>query len=701
MESSVYASPTSTPDDRMEALFRPASIALVGASPDIDKISGRPFHFLERFGYQGSLYPVNPKYDELYGLAAYGSVLDIPLPPDLAIVTVPAGGVKDAVHSCIEAGVRSLIVYTGGFAEYSEEGAAIERDLGDEIRPAGVRLLGPNCQGYANLRDGICTTFNAAFAHDVTSKGGNVAWVAQSGALGGAAFRLLEEAGVGLSHWVSTGNELDLTVAECISHFLEDDAIELACGYVEGVRDPMAFLSMGERARELDKLVVLIKGGTTAAGGRATQTHTGRLSSDGAVYRGLFEQAGVVMADSLQDLVAIVTVAAKQGRSWRQGRVAVISNSGGMNALIADKCHDAGLTLPSIGPDTADRVAELLPPFIKVSNPVDLQQGVYTDPERVAGLIRLLHDAGTHNTFAVALHSVYDDLGYDSEALIRSLASLGDAGFGLIVIPFNCQKDFVSRARSAGLVVFEDVGNIGAALSALSGTGPADRSGPPAPTLPLRLLSQADSRRLLEANGIGFGQWSFASSVDEATRAAEAAGFPVAVKVEGVGIGHKSDIGGVALGISSITELETAFELVTEAGRQAGSSVTGVIVEGMAPDGVEVAVGMRRMADLGVVLMFGLGGVLVELLEDVAFRVAPLDQEGAERMVESIKGAALLKGYRGAAPADTGALAQLLVALGRFALDHPEVAEVDLNPVVVLPASEGVVNVDAVVAANG
>ena len=469
---------------------------------------------------------------------------------------------------------------------------------------------------------------------------------------------------------------------------------------MEYVRDPMAFLAMGERARELGKLVVLIKGGTTAVGGRATQTHTGRLSSDGGVYRGLFEQAGVAMADSLHDLVATVTVAASQRRSWHKARVAVIGNSGGMNALIADECHDAGLTLPAISPDTADRVAEFLPSFIEVSNPVDLQQGVFTHPERVAGLIKLLRDAGTHNAFVVALHSVYDDLGYDSEALIRSLASLGDARTGLIVVPFNCQKDFGSRARSAGLIVIEDVGKIGTALSVLSGRGTAEQPAPSATTPSRRLLSQTESRRLLEANGIGFGKWAFASSVGEARRAAEDAGFPVAVKVEGAGIGHKSDIGGVVLGVSSPAELATAFDSVTEAGRQAGFSVIGVIVEEMAPRGVEVAVGMRRMDDLGVVLMFGLGGVFVELLEDVAFRVAPLDEKGAERMMEAIKGAELLKGYRATAPADTDALAQLLVALGRFALDHPEVAEVDLNPVVVRPATAGVVSVDAVVAAN-
>jgi acyl-CoA synthetase (NDP forming) len=442
---------------------------------------------------------------------------------------------------------------------------------------------------------------------------------------------------------------------------------------------------------------VLLKGGTTASGARATLTHTGWLSSDGQVYRGLFQQAGVVPADSLHDLVAIATIGARQRDSWKRGRVAVIGNSGGMNALIADKCHSAGLGVPPIAPGTVARVAELLPSFIQPSNPVDLQQGVFTHPERVAQLVRLLHDSGTHNAFVIALHSVYDDLGYQSETLIRSMALLADTGLGLVLVPFNCQDDFAPRARSAGLTVIEDVSRLGAALSIFAEAGSEARPADAGPVVTHRLLSQAESRRLLEEGGIPFGTWAFASSADEAARHAAAAGFPVAVKVEASDVAHKSDIGGVALGITSPAEVMDAFDTVTAAGRHADSQVHGVIVEQMAPPGVEVAVGMRRMDDLGAVLMFGLGGVFIELLGDVTFRIAPLDDDAAARMVDATRGAALLNGHRGAPPMDTEALIRLLVALGRFALDHPEVAEVDLNPVIVLPVGEGVVSVDAVV----
>jgi acyl-CoA synthetase (NDP forming) len=690
---------TTTQYASLDRLFRPQSIALVGASPDPRKISGRPIQFLRAMGYRGRIFPVNPKYETMYDLPAFPSVADLPEPADLALITTPASTTESVITACAEAGIRSAILYTAGFGEFSKEGAEAERRVGAIAREAGIRILGPNCQGFVNIVDSISTTFNAAFSRPAGIKPGNVAWVSQSGALGGMAFDLMRKAGVQVNFWVSTGNEIDVTVSECMRFFLEDESTAMVCGYLEAIGDPTAFRAMAARAVELGKPVVLIKGGMTSAGATATATHTGSLAGEAAVYRALFKQTGVILVDDLHDMAAFATLGSVGRRFRGHTRVAIMSNSGGLNAIIADRCSDRGLAVPPIGESATQQIQRLLPPFIRAINPIDFQQEIHADSGRAAQLIDLLRETGDHDVFIVAPHSIYDDLGYDSEGLIDSLAGAQQRGASMILILLNCQEDLIPRARERGLTVFEDVSRAVAALSAIA--GPAELARPTrraaAATSRGSAAGEVAARKMLEKAGVSFARWTFVSTPEEAAAAARDMGGPVVVKVVADGITHKTDIGGVLVGIAGAADAKRAFERVTDAGRAAGATVSGAIIEEMVQGGIEVVVGVRRDPTLGPVVMFGLGGILIELIRDVAFRVAPFDADEARRMLKETKGYARLSGYRGEAPRDVEALVALVLAVAELASSDPAILEIDLNPVMVLPEGGGVQAVDAVV----
>jgi acyl-CoA synthetase (NDP forming) len=687
----------------LDALFHPRSIAIVGASPDSSKISGRPLTFLKRHGYPGEIFLVNPNQTEIAGHPVVPKVRELPGPVDVALIVTPARFTMALLEECAEVGVRSAIVCAGGFAEFDQEGARTEARMGELAATSGLRILGPNCQGLVHPAERLCATFNAAFlmVNELTS--GPVAWVGQSGAVGGAAFDVLRNAGLSVVTWVSTGNQADIDVTEVADYQLRDPRTKVVAGYIEGIRDVDRFRSMARLARSLGKAVILIKGGRTPAGEQATLTHTGVMSGEDDAYAALMREEGVTFATGLNDLVgAVVTSLTATGPV--RGKAVIMGNSGGMNAMIADECYRRRLDVEPLPSRTTNAVRALLPEFIQPNNPIDFQWTIFTDPGRVEQLVDVLVEEGKYDTYFVVLHSIHGEAGYRVDDLMDSLDRCMRRIEGLLVVVLmNRDTAVASAARSRGIAVFEDIEGAVRAAAARLPSPPwwrarrtAGRSGE------RRLLAESEhkAKAVLHQAGIAIPPGGLAVDAEEAASLAERLGFPLVVKAQARDLPHKSEAGAVAMGLRSVDEVRRAFDHVVRAARDAGAQgIEGVLVEREVSGVVaEVILGIRRVDPLGVLATMGLGGVLTEIYADTVSGLLPLDQAGAESMIRDIRAYPLLDGYRGRPPGDLAALAAVIVEAGNLALRRSEsLEELELNPIAVLPKGEGVVVLDALV----
>jgi len=697
----------------LDRLFRPRSIALLGASEDFVKISGRPLKFLLDKGYKGKIFPVNPKYTTLAGLPCYPNVAAIPEPADLAIVALPAAAVVEAVTQCAARGIPAAVVFSSGFGEVGEDGRRLETELAEAARRGGLRLCGPNTLGFMNTFDRVMATFSQAGEGEASE--GPVAFVTQSGAFGTAIFALARQRGLPFGYFVNSGNEADLDFADLLDYVVADPRVRVAAGYIEGLKDGRKLLAVSERALELGKPLVVAKVGRSSAGARAALSHTGSLAGSDRVYSGVFRQKGIVRAahdEELLDLVsAFLHCPLPEGRG-----VGIVTQSGGAGVLMADRAEEIGLVVPELAEETKERLRKVIPAFGSAKNPVDITAQFIADP----GLLRssleiVLQDPhvdaaifylGLMERFADQVVANLREVHAGAKKpLLVAWAGAPEAGLRALGQSGICVLPSAARAVNAvrGLVEYAE-----ARSRWKQSRGAESRPGGGREQIQSlvracrsegrRVLTTGESFGLLSRYGVRVARSRLSRTPAEAAQAAEEIGYPVALKIESPAIRHKTEAKALRLDVAGRQEVLRAFqEVVTEARRHAPEAdIHGVLVQEMVRDGTEVVVGVHHDPQFGPVVMVGLGGIFVEVLEDVSFRAAPLSREDAEQMVAELRGARVLEGVRGRPPADVPSLIEALMAVSRLAADAAgEIAELDVNPLLVLPGGRGAVAVDA------
>ncbi len=670
-------------------LVAPRSIAILGASSDRTKVGALPLHFLRAYGYAGRIFPVNPGAGEIDGLACYPSLKAVPEPVDLLVVSLPAERVAGALEECEPGRVGAALVLTSGYAETGPEGAARQAELARIARRRGIRLCGPNSVGIANLWQAVVPTISQAF--DQVMEAGPIAFVSQSGALGTAVAAVGRAAGIKVGHFVSTGNEADLDFADFCDYFVDDPRTRVIAGYLEGVRDGRKLAAALARALGAGKPVVLLKVGRSAVGRAAARSHTGALVGADEVYRAVMAEHGAVAVASIEGLLDCLKVfTAIPGEVGT--RLALLSHSGGTGVLMADVCDDHGLAVPPADEPLRQRLAARLPSYAALANPVDMTANVVFRP-RV--MVDCLADALASPAFDAALLSV--------NLIWRAADELADA---LIALRARQPKPFAvswigmpgrvaDRLQDGGVPVYPDPVRCVQAVAAAAGWTRARRAraaerGRPVPAAaPASLPAPAGypaQAALLDRYGVPLVPWRLVTTLEAAVAAARELGYPVAMKAIAPALAHKSDAGGVVLDIGDDAGAGQAFAgLWALVGAHRGE---GVLVQPMIGDALEAFVGARRDPIFGPVVAVGLGGIYVEVLRDVAVRLAPVSAAEALAAVAGARWSPLLRGARGQPPRDLEALAGVVERVSRLSVDCA-FESLDLNPVMVLREGSG------------
>ncbi|MFZ3583455.1 acetate--CoA ligase family protein [Loktanella sp. DJP18] len=683
-------------------VFQPESFAILGASDDPTRIGGRPLAYTrERFA--GPIYPVNPTRDTVQGLPAYASIADIPGPVDFVLIAVPAARVEQAVRDCAAKGVRCCLIFSSGFAEVGDM-AAQERLLAI-ARPAGLRILGPNCLGLFDAAGGFFPTFTATLDRGLPD-GGHVGVVCQSGAYGSHIAYLNRLRGMGVGRMLTTGNESDISVAEGIYALAHDDATGCILAYAEGVRDGPAFRQALEAARLNRKPVAIMKVGRSEIGAAAAASHTASLAGEDAVFDAILRQHGAFRARTTDDLIDIAV--ATRARIYPVGRrLGIVTISGGAGVLMADAAADHGMEVPPM-PQAAQDALRAALPFANPVNPVDVTAQVFNDLPLIRTNMDLMLGQGGYDSIVAFFTSLAGSPSLSGPLRDALAGSLKKHGNALIALSIIAPPDVVADYESAGFIVYEDPSRAVAALAALSDFGAAFARGgfaasvPPATTVLSGAMTEHAAKAVLADAGLPVLSEVLAPDVAAAVAAADDMGYPVVLKVVSAQIAHKTEIGGVALDLADAEAVATAAEgiLSRAAAAHPDAAIDGLLVAPMAPAGVEMILGIQRDPVFGPVVMCGLGGIFAEVMRDVTFRAAPFDLDEAARMIGELKGQAVLDGVRGRPGGDRTALTQALVSLSRFAAAHAvDLETCDINPF--LLHESGGAALDAVIVCAG
>jgi len=682
--------------EQLQPFLSPKGVAVIGASSHPSKLGYGVLKNLvhPEWGFPGPVYPVNPKAQEILGRRAYPHISQVPDPVDLAVILIPAPAVPQAVEDCGKRGIKGVVVVSGGFRELGEEGARLQAQVVTIAHRYGMRVMGPNGIGVIDTVIPLNTTFVSSMPHP-----GPVSIISQSGALCGAAIDWTRSRGIGFARMYSVGNQADLVETDFLQVLAEDDHTRVIALYVEEISDGRRFY---EVAREVarQKPLLFLKAGRTEAGHEAAKSHTGALAGAAAAYRAACEDAGVIWCTSLQEMLETAHALAHNPVPQGQ-RIAVITNAGGPAALAADALAEAGLTLAHPSPESQGQLREHLPPAAQVTSVVDMLGGAGPEEYRSATAITL---QDPNVDAAVVIHVPQATVNPDDLVTVVGEVRREHSQIPLVMV-FPGQEsvgDALVRANWEGLTAVTFPEDAARVLRHLADRRaildrplqepqrPADI--PPTPTFPTApLLTDWDLRPVLATYGIPTPKATLVQSAEEAVRAATAIGFPVALKVMSRTALHKSDVGGLALGLADERAVENAARAMvrTFAGQEGWQ---GIEVQAMVEDGVEVILGVVQDAQFGPLVMFGTGGVWVEVLKDVAFAVPPLTEERARALIGKTRASVLLRGVRGRPPADEAALVDALVRLSWLAVDWDALQELDINPLFVLP--QGVVAVD-------
>lgn len=700
------------PQHPLDTFFSPASIAIIGASRDDKKIPGLLLTFLRRNRFAGKIYPVNPACDSIGDLRCYPSIAAIGTPVDLAIVIIPARAVLGALRECAAAGAKNAIVISSGFAEEGGESAGVQAEIAGLAKRTGMRISGPNAEGFYNEPQRIAATFSPTVdvkpdAPRLLASPRRVGIIAQSGGIGFAIYNRAKAMGVAVSNVISTGNESDLAAGEFLDYMAQDANTDVILMFIEGIRDPEMFVSAARRAAEAGKPVIVSKVGRSGAGERAAASHTASMAGWTAAYDAVFSKYGFIVSNDLDEAVAIAAAFATAPLP-RGDRVAIVTVSGGAGAWVADTLAAEGLQVPELPASLQAQVRALIPSYGSPRNPVDITA-------------QAVHSGGLQKVVELLERS--DDV--DAIVVMVSLASetrmpvkrdeikpLIDAQRKpILFFTYTLPSQFArTELAASGIVAFSGIAALGRAVSQLVNRSRfvlAPRAGGPSSGLILseravpERLSEHESKALLREAGIAVPQESLVRDKAELAAVLADLDFPVVMKIQSRGIPHKSEAGGVRVNIRDAAEASAAFsDVIGGASRfKPDADIQGVLVGRMARPGVEMIVGTVNDSTFGPIVMTGLGGIATELFRDVVYRPAPVSEAEAAAMIGELKSVALLNGFRGAAKADTAALAALIARISLLAVALKDrVSEIEINPVRVHEEGSGITIVDALIA---
>jgi len=663
------------PIRQLDAILKPKSVAVIGASTSPDKMGHEILKNIIDSGFKGTVYPINPKADIILDLPCHKSVKDIANPPELAVVIIPARFVPQAVQECGEAGVKGAVIITGGFSEAGDEGEVLQNQVVEAAQKFGVRIIGPNCQGVNNPHHPLCASW------PLLTYQGKIALISQSGTVGAAMMDWLSEDKLGTSSFVSMGNRADVDEADLIAYFNQDPNTEVIAAYIEGIKRPEQFIKSVEQLR---KPMVVLKSGRTPKGKVAAESHTKALAGADAIYEALFSKYNICRAYTAEEFYDYAKALAYL-KPPKGNRILFITTSGGAAILATDQAEQEGLDVSPLSQELVEAITPLIPAHAIKANPIDLTG-----------------DATAQMFGAVieATRKHYDTLGVIFGDPVEDASSVVTPDANELIIFYGGAD--VERYESEcmhlkGIPVFPTPERGIKALAKVLERKMLDVPQKPTLTIPATgrqlPLHQAFSR--ITEQGLPCTEFALAESRTHAVQIAKEQGFPVALKISSPDIVHKSDVGGVQLDLNSAEAVEKAYDALMSAVKRSHpkSQIDGVLVSKMAPPGLEVIVGMNRDPQFGPVILFGLGGIMVEIFQDVSLRLLPLSKDDAVSMIRDIKGYRLLTGYRGQPPVDKRALADCLLAVARIAEESEDIVEIDLNPVFAYP--DGILVADA------
>jgi acyl-CoA synthetase (NDP forming) len=701
----------------LSPLLKPESVAIIGVSKNPSRIGGRLFNYLTKHGYQGALSLVNPKYTELNGKRCHPSISDIPNSIDCALIAVPGKHVLGVLNECADSNVKAAIIFSSGFAEMGESGRSAQNEIKTLAETTKMRICGPNCIGVINFNDHTVLSFSQLLEMD-TLIPGNIGFISQSGALGGSLVNRAQDNGIGLSYFISSGNEAVLEISDYITHLVGDDRTQVIAAVIEGFRDGSKFIEAAELALEHQKPLIVLKIGETEVGSKAAASHTGSMTGSNAVIDAVFNQHGVIRVNNYDDLFQTASLFSK-GRKPKGNRVGILTSTGGGGIIMADHYTKAGLLVPEPSKKTKAIASEEIAAFGKVSNPFDLTGQIFSDPEMFKRCMTLFVEEDHFDIIQVNVSMVAGQSGkYRAEMLLESIkgsekpivtwwaaGSLSDTGIHLL--NGSDVALFRSPERCAGAVkALVNYHQFIQARSETTGHAP-DKSHVIPKEKGARLLksgkpclSEHQSKALLNLYGIPVTREQVATSPKEAVQIAEQIGFPVVLKVDSPDILHKTEANAISLGVSSREEVLQLYDELLQNAEQyrPNAKMNGILVQEMVQKGTEVMIGMSHDPQFGPTIAFGLGGIFVEVLEDIALKLTPLSKSDAKQMVMQIKGYPILEGVRGKGPSDIEAVIDVLMRISQLAMDWKHIiSEIDINPLVVFENGQGVKALDALI----
>src|SRR5436190_13093097 len=696
----------------LDTLFAPGSIALIGASRDLEKIPGRLLSMLRKNNYPGKIYPINPNYGDIEGLRVYLSIADVGEPIDLAIVIIPARAVLGALEQCAAVGVKNAVIISSGFAEEGGDSAAMQDAIAALAKNTGMRISGPNAEGFYNELQRVAATFSPTVdvkpdEKRLIASARRIGIVAQSGGIGFAIYNRAKALGIALSYVISAGNESDLGAGEFFDYMVQDPSTDVILLFIEGIRDVDKFISAARRAAEVGKPVIVTKVGRSGAGERAAASHTASMAGWSAAYDAVFAKYGFIASNELDEAVTIAALLTTNPMP-KGDRVAVLTVSGGAGIWGADTVAMQGLQVPELLEPIQAEISKLLPSYGATRNPIDVTaQGVHSGGLQKS--IDLLDVSDEVDAILVVLTLSSDTRMPFKQAELKPV--LDAQNKPVVFYSYTLPSDFARKELAAsGAIVWSGLTHVGVAMRQMVQRAkftlapPADAS-----TLVLRdisahltsaKLSESDSKALLREAGIALPDEVLVTEKSALDGAIARVGFPLVMKIQSHDIPHKSEVGGVRVNIATKGEVFLAYEALLENARRhrPDAAIQGILVGPMAKKGVEIIIGTMQDKTFGPMIMVGLGGITTELFRDVIYRPAPVSPNEASAMLASLKAAPLLNGFRGAAKADIPALSQLISQVSALAAAYRDrISEIEINPVLVHPEGQGVTIVDALV----
>ncbi len=702
----------------LEPLLNPRSIALIGASDNAGRIGGMPLELLSRFGFEGQVYPVNPKYTEVFGYRCYAQIEDLPEAPDLVVLAIGARDVTAMLRRCHVMGIKAAVVYAAGFAEEGGEGARLQEELAQFCEQSGMEVAGPNCMGMANLNSRAFTAFAAIFKTASMQTGaGRVSVLTQSGNVCSALYGLLRAQDIPVSHFINTGNEAVVDFAHYLEYLAEDSHTEIVLGYVEQIRDGQRFIRACRRFKEQGKVIVVLKAGVTEKGAAAVQSHTSALAGDQKIYEAAFRDLNVIAADDFAQMANIAMLAGLRDRAAGT-RIGVVTMSGALGAILSDRFIQHGLQLPDLPDDVQAQLRKGIPAYGMVGNPVDVTGNIVNDPQFVVHVLEALAVTPALDTIVI------NAPGYMLDRMAQPLIEVVSKYPRLFVAIDTGKASCREALRDAGVPVFDDLGHAVRALApylkwkercGLDTKASANMPEPGSPSrapgqqsgdqglydasaLPPLPCHEGDARHYLQAFGLPDPDVAIAASREEAMAIAERLAVPLAIKILSADLAHKTEAGGVKLNVQGAAQAASAYDQILESCSryQPDAQISGVMISPMQQGVAELLVGATRDSVFGPVLTVALGGVMTEIYRDTAHALLPITHDEALQLLCSLKAFPLLGGFRGRPHADLAAVAEAMVAVGQaFLAGQPMLDQIEINPLLVKEEGAGVAMLDA------